>query len=65
LPKELREDLLSHFLNPDIKKSEIKETKEVKSDTDMNQEIREVSSNNIDSKIITFQHAELISKMDG
>ena len=53
MPKELREDLLNHFLNPDIKKPDAKEAKEVKQET---------QSANIDSKIITFQHAELISK---
>ena len=44
-------DLLSHFLNPNIKKPETRDTKEVK-----------IKPANIDSKIITFQHAELISK---
>jgi hypothetical protein len=53
LPKELREDLLKHFLNPDNMRLEQKE-------------IKEVRSINIDSKIITSQHAELISKwIDG
>src|SRR6202000_2493913 len=49
--KDLREDLLSHFLNPGIKKPKTSETREVK-----------IKLANIDSKIITFQHAELISK---
>jgi|ERR1051325_6751703 hypothetical protein len=48
LPKDLCEDLIKHFLNPSTsKKIETKETQINKS---------------IDSKIITFQHAELISK---
>src|SRR5688500_16702711 len=51
LPKELREELIDHFLNPKSKKPEKRIEK-----------IREVKSTNIDSNIITFQHAELISK---
>ncbi|EXX52112.1 carbohydrate-binding module family 13 protein [Rhizophagus irregularis DAOM 181602=DAOM 197198] len=51
LPKELYNDLLEYFLDNDSKKSVpriIEENKEIRS--------------NIDSKIITFQHVELISK---
>ncbi|RGB37355.1 hypothetical protein C1646_756974 [Rhizophagus diaphanus] len=51
LPKELYNDLLEYFLDNDSKKSIpriIRENKEIRS--------------SIDSKIITFQHAELISK---
>src|SRR3954447_15799931 len=52
LPKELREDLLITFLNllePDSKPSKPRITKEINLKT-------------VDSKIITYQHAELISK---
>ncbi|GES76338.1 carbohydrate-binding module family 13 protein [Rhizophagus clarus] len=52
LPKELYDDLLEYFLDDDSKKSIPRIIKE-------NKEIR---SKNIDSKIITFQHSELISK---
>ncbi|PKY16543.1 hypothetical protein RhiirB3_428975 [Rhizophagus irregularis] len=51
LPKELYNELLEYFLDNDSKKSVpriIEENKEIRS--------------NIDSKIITFQHVELISK---
>src|SRR5437016_3775632 len=52
IPKELRDNLFKCFLDNDYKpnnKSEQKMTKEI-------------SSKSIDSRIITFQHAELISK---
>src|SRR6266498_911379 len=52
LPKELYKDLLDYFLDDDIKKSVPRITKEIKFN----------HLKNIDSKIITFQHAELISK---
>ena len=55
LPKKLREDLIDHFLNPEIKNPETKETQRI-------EEIKEIKSTNIDSIIITIQHAELISK---
>uniref|UniRef100_U9UL01 Kelch-like protein 17 n=1 Tax=Rhizophagus irregularis (strain DAOM 181602 / DAOM 197198 / MUCL 43194) TaxID=747089 RepID=U9UL01_RHIID len=51
LPKELYNNLLEYFLDNDSKKSVLRITKENK-----------VHSKNIGSKIITFQHAELISK---
>ena len=57
LPKESREELLSHFLNPDIKKLDSKETKEVKPEVQIIEKV--------DSNIITIQHAELISKWIG
>ncbi|CAB4426106.1 unnamed protein product [Rhizophagus irregularis] len=51
LPKELYNNLLEYFLDNDSKKSVLRITKENK-----------IHSKNIDSKIITFQHVELISK---
>ncbi|EXX54224.1 uncharacterized protein OCT59_027424 [Rhizophagus irregularis] len=57
LPKELYKDLLKYYLNPinqTIKKSEPNIIKNVKDS--------EIDSKNIDSKIITSQHAELILK---
>ncbi|GBB96632.1 hypothetical protein RclHR1_00280024 [Rhizophagus clarus] len=70
LPEELYDDLLKIFLNIDFRPStkETKETKkaeEVKETMEIEEtkEIKEISSNkNIDSKIITNQHVELISK---
>ncbi|GBB90996.1 hypothetical protein RclHR1_18090002 [Rhizophagus clarus] len=44
IPKELREDLIKYFLNPN------------------NQSIKNLNSKSINSRIITTQHAELISK---
>ncbi|GES76323.1 carbohydrate-binding module family 13 protein [Rhizophagus clarus] len=52
LPKELYKDLLEYFLDNDSEKSVPHKIKEEE----------ENYSKNIDSKIITFQHAELISK---
>ncbi|GBC10330.1 hypothetical protein RclHR1_09530005 [Rhizophagus clarus] len=52
LPKELYNDLLEYFLDNDSKKSIPRIIKEDKA----------ICSKNIDSKIITLQHAELISK---
>ena len=49
IPKELRENLFKYFLDQPNNKPEPKITKEI-------------SLKSIDSKIITFQHAELISK---
>ncbi|RGB30937.1 hypothetical protein C1646_277861 [Rhizophagus diaphanus] len=51
LPKELYKDLLDYFLDNDSKKSIPRIIKE-----------KEIYSKNIDSKIITFHHAELITK---
>jgi hypothetical protein len=51
-PKEFYKILLKEFLNNDSKPSDSKEIKEV----------RPTNPTNIDSKIITSQHAELISK---
>ncbi|CAB4403740.1 unnamed protein product [Rhizophagus irregularis] len=50
LPKDLRENLIKHFINQPDNKPEPKITKEID------------SKNTMDSKIITIQHAELISK---
>src|SRR5205823_2967690 len=55
LPKELREGLIDHFLNPENNRPETKESQKI-------EEIKRINSTNINSKIITFQHAELISK---
>ncbi|GBB88676.1 hypothetical protein RclHR1_15230001 [Rhizophagus clarus] len=56
LPKELRENLVRHYLNYDHKPIDESEPKIAK----------EVSSRSIDSRIITIRHAELISKwIDG
>ncbi|CAB4426079.1 unnamed protein product [Rhizophagus irregularis] len=52
LPKELYNDLLDYFLDNDSKKPVPR----------IIEENKEIHSNNIDSKIITFQHLELISK---
>src|SRR5581483_5236070 len=49
IPKELRENIFKHSLDHDNNKPEQKI-------------IKEISSKSIDSNIITFQHAELISK---
>uniref|UniRef100_U9SN07 TLDc domain-containing protein n=1 Tax=Rhizophagus irregularis (strain DAOM 181602 / DAOM 197198 / MUCL 43194) TaxID=747089 RepID=U9SN07_RHIID len=49
LPKDLRENLIKHFINQPDNKPEPVITKEI-------------SSKNMDSKIITIQHTELISK---
>src|SRR5205809_3672458 len=50
IPKDLRENLIKHFIDqPHNNKPQLKITKEI-------------SLKNIDSRIITFQHAELISK---
>ncbi|CAB4403739.1 unnamed protein product [Rhizophagus irregularis] len=49
LPKDLRDELIRHFINQSTNRPEPKT-------------IKENSSKNIDSKIITKQHAELISK---
>jgi hypothetical protein len=57
-PKELYKSLLNDFLNNDSKptrKSELNIYNIAK-------KVKEVSPRNINSKIITFQHAELISK---
>jgi len=61
LPKELYKDLLKYFLNSNnqsIKKSESGIIKDIEDIED----VEENNSKNIDSKIITFQHAELILK---
>ncbi|PKC64793.1 hypothetical protein RhiirA1_461929 [Rhizophagus irregularis] len=50
LPKDLRENLIKHFIKQPDNKPEPKITKEIS------------SKNTMDSKIITIQHAELISK---
>ena len=55
LPKELREDLMDHFLNPSSKQKETANTQKI-------EEIKVTNSTNINSKIITFQRVELISK---
>ncbi|RIA81424.1 hypothetical protein C1645_837040 [Glomus cerebriforme] len=52
LPKELRENLIEYFLDHDCTTNDISKQKITK----------EISLNDNDSKIITFQHAELISK---
>ncbi|RGB24251.1 hypothetical protein C1646_507703 [Rhizophagus diaphanus] len=52
LPKELYNDLLDYFLDNDSKKPAPR----------IIEENKEIHLNNIDSKIITFQHLELISK---
>ncbi|GES76312.1 carbohydrate-binding module family 13 protein [Rhizophagus clarus] len=51
LPKELYKSLLSYFLDNNDD-----------DETTNNSAVEKVGSNNIDSKIITLQHAELISK---
>ncbi len=70
LPKELYLNLVKCFLNNDYKPSDdfklkFKETLEIKSEPQIIKETREIQPRNImniDSKIITDQHAELISK---
>src|SRR5581483_783614 len=49
IPKELRENLIKYFINQSVNKPEQKITKED-------------GSKSIDSRIITFQHAKLISE---
>ncbi|GES76306.1 carbohydrate-binding module family 13 protein [Rhizophagus clarus] len=56
-PKDLYNNLLNDFLDNDNKPIK----KPVTNDTE-NKEIEEIQSNVIDSKIITLQHAEIISK---
>jgi hypothetical protein len=58
IPKDLREDLIKHFIGHDYKPIKPIDNSEPK----ITQEISGVSSKNIDSRIITMQHAELISK---
>ena len=53
LPKELRENLIKHFIDHDFKRQNDKVGPKI---------TEEVSSKGIDSRIITSQHAELISK---
>ncbi len=56
LPKELYKDLLKTFLNlsdPDSRPSDNKPRSQM---------TKEIEKRNVDSKIITYQHAELISK---
>ncbi|GBC27034.2 carbohydrate-binding module family 13 protein [Rhizophagus irregularis DAOM 181602=DAOM 197198] len=53
IPDELNEDLVKSFLDNDYKPNKKSEPQIIK---------KEVKPNNIDSKIITRQHAELISK---
>ncbi|EXX79068.1 hypothetical protein RirG_009180 [Rhizophagus irregularis DAOM 197198w] len=55
LPKELYENLLKDFLDNNYKPIK-------KSKPRIIEEIKEINPKNIDSRIITFQHAELISK---
>ena len=55
IPKELYADLVKDFLDNGSKPSN-------KSKPRMTKEIKETNSKSIDSKIITFKHAELISK---
>jgi hypothetical protein len=50
IPKDLREKLIKHFIDQPNNKPESKMI------------IKEISSKSIDSKIITFQHAEIILK---
>jgi hypothetical protein len=50
IPKDLREKLIKHFIDQPNNKPESKMI------------IKEISSKSIDSKIITFQHVEIISK---
>ncbi|RIA78945.1 hypothetical protein C1645_841983, partial [Glomus cerebriforme] len=52
IPKDLRENLIKCFMDNDYKPNTKSES----------QTIKEISSKDIDSKIITIQHAELISK---
>src|SRR6266542_1239707 len=54
LPKELHKELLAYFLDLDVKPSDMSKSKEIKGIG--------ISSTNIDSKIITSKHIELISK---
>ncbi|GES83729.1 carbohydrate-binding module family 13 protein [Rhizophagus clarus] len=54
IPEELHENLIKCFLDNDYKPSK-------KSEQTL-KETKKISSRNIDSKIITIQHAELISK---
>ncbi|RIA84983.1 hypothetical protein C1645_879610 [Glomus cerebriforme] len=69
IPKELREDLFKYFMDRDDKPNNRPEqiiTKLISVDKPNNgpgQKIsREISPRSVDSKIITFQHVELISK---
>jgi hypothetical protein len=55
IPKDLRENLIKHFIDHDCRSSDDSEPKITK-------EISGINSKNIDSRIITMQHAELISK---
>jgi hypothetical protein len=50
IPKDLRENLIKHFIDQPNNKPESKII------------TKEINSKSIDSRIITFQHAELISK---
>src|SRR5947208_10102628 len=67
LPKELHRNILRGFLDNDSKlnrKPEPRITKEVREDTRATKETEKdhLKSKSIDSKIVTLQHAELISK---
>jgi hypothetical protein len=53
IPKELRENLIKYYLNNDVKPIENSESNTI---------TKEISSKSIDSRIIIFKHAELISK---
>ena len=54
LPKELHKELLAYFLDLDVKPSDMSKSKEIKGIG--------IDSTNLDSKIITSKHIELISK---
>jgi hypothetical protein len=53
LPKELRENLVKYYLNNDYRPIDNSESKTT---------TKKINSKSIDSRIITIQHAELISK---